>query len=78
MATTTRNYTQLTSTEAAKYMGVSIKTLQASRRTGLLLRFPAPPHRRIGHRTVIYDLNDLNEFISKLPKGTYSAETLTK
>lgn len=54
-------------TDAARYLGISIITLRNSRVSGLLGGQPTPPYRKLG-RKVIYFKSDLEEWIGNLPK----------
>lgn len=47
--------TPLTSAEAARYLGISPRTLEGWRR----FNRPRPPHYRYGHRTIRYDLQEI-------------------
>lgn len=57
----------LNTTEAAKILEISPRTLERSRSTGRLLGFAAPPYRRFGYCTVRYDRADINAWLAAVP-----------
>ena len=68
----------LNTTQAAAYLGIHPETLRRSRYCGSLFGRPPPKHIRMSNRNVRYDIEDLNSYMSDLPKGIQSVETMNK
>lgn len=52
--------------EAAKILSVSPETLIKSRSSGLLMGIVAPPHVKLGTRSVRYKMSDLEGWVSSM------------
>lgn len=64
----------LTEAEAAIYTGRSRDYLRHGRCYGATgNRTPTPPYRKIG-RSVLYEINDLDDWIEQFPKVSHTAQ----
>lgn len=65
----------LTTPEAADYLGLSFRTLNNSRYTGLLAGVKAPPYRKLG-KSVRYDKNALDKWLAQFKEQTSTSENV--
>lgn len=68
MATATDRDPLLTSKEAANHLGYSEETLRDSRTSGRLSGVDAPPHIKLGTRSVRYRLSAVEGWIAQFEK----------
>lgn len=75
----TRQISQmLTSTDAAQYLGISRRTLENSRCSGVLCSVPCPKFRKMG-KSVRYSREALDEWLSQfkaLRKSLWTSSTI--
>ena len=65
---------QLTSKEAAEFLGYAEKTLREARITGKLAGVTAPPYTKRG-RYCIYEKDDLNKWNGQFKKITHTGQS---
>ncbi len=61
--------------EASTYLRVAEPTLRNSRFTGTLCGRQAPLYIKMGNRTVLYDQQDLDNWLDALPRFTSTSQS---
>ncbi len=61
--------------QACEYLHVADNTLRKSRLTGTLCGRQAPPYIKMGNKTVLYDQQDLDNWLDALPRFTSTAQS---